>query len=80
MANTKIIHNDIPADFDPYLWKCDSCGKERKYTQEEITTTHKPWPDPHNHDRDYYLTCPFCGKGVMEPPELVFFSGAFEEF
>jgi hypothetical protein len=38
MANTKIIHNDIPADFDPYLWKCDSCGKERKYTQEEIDT------------------------------------------
>jgi len=75
MANRKIIHNGIPEDFDPYIWKCDSCGKERKYTQEEITTTHKPWPDPQNHDRDYYITCPFCGKGVMEPPELVLFGG-----
>ena len=79
MANTKVVKN-IPVDFDPFLWKCDACGKERKYTQEEINTTHKPWPDPHNRDRDYYITCPFCHKGVMEPPELVLFSGAFEEF
>jgi hypothetical protein len=65
MANRKIIHNNIPEDFDPYLWKCDSCEKERKYTQEEINTTHKPWPDPQNHDRDYYLTCPFCATGSL---------------
>jgi hypothetical protein len=77
MANTKIIHNDIPADFDPYLWKCDSCGKERKYTQEEIDRQKKPWKDPQNHDRDYYVTCPFCNKGEMELPELVFFGGVF---
>jgi RNase P subunit RPR2 len=64
---------------DPYIWKCDSCGKERRYTQEEIDASHKPWPDPQNHDRDYYITCPFCNKGMMEPPTFVSFGGFLEE-
>lgn len=78
MANTKVVNN-MPTDVDPYIWKCDLCGKEKKYTQEEIDTTHKPWPDPQNHDRDYFITCPFCNKGVMNPPEFIFFGGLFEE-
>lgn len=77
MANTKVV-NDIPDEFDPFLWKCDSCKKERKYTQEEIDTTKKPFTNPQDHDRDYYVTCPFFRKGVMEPPELIFFGGLFE--
>lgn len=78
MANTKVM-TDIPDAFDPFVWKCDSCGKEKKYTQSEIDRTHKPYPDPQNHNRDYYVTCPFCHKGVMEPLELIFFGGLFEE-
>lgn len=78
MANTKVV-TEIPEEFDPFIWKCDSCGKEKKYTQNEIDRTHKPYPDPQNHDRDYYVTCPFCNTGIMEPPELVFFGGLFEE-
>jgi hypothetical protein len=79
MANTKIV-KQIPDEFDPFLWKCDSCGKERQYTEEEIDKTKKPYADPQNHPYDFYITCPFCSKGVMEPPELVSFSGAFEDF
>lgn len=77
MANTKVV-TEIPDAFNPFIWKCDICGKEKEYTQKEIDTTHKPYPDPQNHDRDYYVTCPFCHKGVMEPPELIFFGGLFE--
>jgi hypothetical protein len=62
-------------EHDPFLWKCDSCGKEKLYAQEEINNTHKPWPDPQNHERDYYVSCPFCTKGVMEPPTFVSFGG-----
>jgi len=79
MANTKFFPK-IPAEFDPYCFKCDSCGKEKQYTEEEIDTTKKPYPDPRNHAFDFYITCPFCKKGVMEPPEVVSFFGAFEEF
>jgi len=78
MANTKIV-TDIPDDFNPFRWKCGSCGKEREYTQGEIDKQKIPYPDPQNHPADFYVSCPFCGKGVMQPPELVFFGGAFEE-
>ena len=78
MANTRVV-NSIPDDFDPFRWRCSSCGKEREYTQEEIDKQKVPYPDPQNHDFDFYISCPFCQKGVMEPPELVFFGGAFEE-
>lgn len=79
MANSIVVKNLDTAfeQHDPYIWKCDSCGKERKYTQKEIDTTKKPWPDPQNHPSDNYVTCPFCTKGVMEPPEFVCFSGLF---
>jgi hypothetical protein len=79
MANTKIV-KEIPDDFDPFLWKCDLCGKEQPLTEEEIEKTKKPYPDPQNHPYDFYITCPFCKTGVIEPPELVSFSGAFEDF
>jgi hypothetical protein len=49
-------------------------------TEKEIEKTKKPYPDPQNHPYDFYITCPFCNKGVMEPPELVSFFGAFEDF
>jgi hypothetical protein len=67
------------SEHDPFIWKCDSCGKERKYTQEEIDRKKKPWPDPQKHDRDYYVTCPICHTGKMEPPTFVSFFGAFNE-
>lgn len=77
MANIIIVENMTTAlaQHNPFLWKCDRCGKEKLYTQEEIDTTHKPWPDPQNHDYDFYVICPFCGKGVMEPPTFVSFGG-----
>jgi hypothetical protein len=81
MANI-IVVKDMATVFekhDPFVWKCDSCGKEKLYTQKEIDTTHKPWPDPENHERDYYITCPFCNKGVMEPPTFVSFGGFLED-
>lgn len=78
MANTKVV-KQIPDDFDPFIWKCDSCGKEKQYTQEAIDSAKKLYPDPQNHDRDYYVACLDCNKGVMEPPELIFFGGLFEE-
>jgi hypothetical protein len=79
MANTKIV-TQVPDDFDPFRWRCDSCGKERVYSEEQIEKTKKPYPDPQNHPYDFYVSCPFCTKGVMEPPDLVFFGGAFEDF
>jgi hypothetical protein len=81
MANIIVVKDmaTVFEEYDPFIWKCDSCGKEKLYTQEEIDTTHKPWPDPQNHDRDYYVTCPFCDKGVMEPPEFVSFGGFLED-
>ena len=78
MANTRVV-NSIPDDFDPFRWRCSSCGKEREYTQEEIDKQKVPYPDPQNHDFDFYISCPICGKGVMQPPHMVFFGGAFEE-
>lgn len=81
MANIIVVKDmaTVFEEYDPFIWKYDSCGKEKLYTQEEIDTTHKPWPDPQNHDRDYYVTCPFCDKGVMEPPEFVSFGGFLED-
>ena len=79
MANTKIV-NEVPDDFDPFRWWCDSCGKEHVYSEEEIEKTKKPYSDPQNHPYDFYVSCPFCTKGVMGPPDLVFFGGAFEDF
>jgi ribosomal protein S27E len=79
MANTKIV-NEVPDDFDPFRWRCDACGKEQVYTEEEIEKTKKSYPDPQNHPYDFYISCPFCGKGIMEPPELTFFGGSFEDF
>ncbi|MBV9482094.1 MAG: hypothetical protein JO249_15300 [Acidobacteria bacterium] len=78
MAKTR-FGNHIPVDYDPYRWSCSRCGEEREYTQGEIDKLKKPYPDPQNHDFDCYISCPFCQKGVMEPPQLVFFGGAFEE-
>jgi hypothetical protein len=80
MANIIIVTDISKAleEHDPFLWKCDSCGKEKLYTQEEIDRKKKPWPDPQNHDRDYYVSCPFCTTGEMEPPTFVSFSGFLE--
>ncbi len=80
MANTKIFNKTTPNEFDPFLWKCDSCGKERQYTEEEIDKKKKPYADPQNHHYDFYVSCPFCKIGVMEPPEFVSFGGIFEDF
>jgi hypothetical protein len=81
MANIIIVNEknarQVFARHDPYIWKCDSCGKERKYTQQEIDMNSKPWPDPENHNYDFYITCPVCGKGVMEPPTFVSFGEIF---
>jgi phage terminase large subunit GpA-like protein len=78
MAKTKTVAS-IPDDFDPFRWRCRSCGKEREYTQEEIDKLNQPYPDPENHPADFYVSCPFCQKGIMEPPESVFLGGAFKE-
>ena len=81
MANIIVVKNMATAlsEHDPFIWKCGSCGKDRKYTQKEIDKTKKPWPDPQNHERDYYVSCPFCQKGEMEPPTFISFFGAFNE-
>jgi hypothetical protein len=78
MANTRSV-NHIPADYDPYRCSCSSCGRQREYTQREIDKLKKPYPDPQNHPADFYVSCSFCGKGVMGPPEFVFFGGAIED-
>jgi hypothetical protein len=78
MANTRIV-KEVPDDFDPFHRRCDPCGKERQNTEKMIEKTQKPYPDPKNHPYDTCITCPFCNK-VMEPPELVSFGGAFEDF
>ena len=74
------IVKKIPDDFDPFLWRCDLCGKEQSLTEEEIEKTKKPYPDPQKHPYDFYISCSFCSKGVMEPSELVSLFGAFEDF
>lgn len=82
MANIIVVTEKnakkVFAKHDPYIWKCDHCGKERKYIQKEIDKIHKPWPDPENHDTDFYIVCPFCNQGVMEPPTFVSFGGFLE--
>lgn len=72
MANTRIV-KEVP-------WGGDSCGKERQYSEKEIEKKKKPYPDPQNHPYDFYIPCLFCKTGVMEPPELVSFFGAFDDF
>lgn len=81
MANIIVVKDFSKAleEHDPFIWKCDLCGKERKYTQEEIDKQKKQWHDPQNHDRDYFVTCPFCRKGEMEPPTFVSFGGFFNQ-
>lgn len=79
MTNVKVIKKNQSFDFDPFNFKCNSCGKEKVYTDAEIDTKKKPYPDPQNYDYDFYITCPFCKKGVMEPPAFVSFHGAFED-
>lgn len=81
MANIIVVTDMSKAldEYDPFIWKCDSCRKEKKYTQKEIDTEKKPWRDPQNHDRDYYVSCPLCTKGKMEPPTFVSFGGIFNE-
>jgi hypothetical protein len=61
MANIIVVKDMSKAleEHDPFLWKCDSCGKKRKYTQEDFDTTHKPWPDPEKYDYAFFITCPF---------------------
>jgi len=80
MANVIVVKDmaTVLEEYDPFIWKCDRCGKERKYAQEEIDKIHKPWPDPQNHEYDFYITCPFCNQGVMEPPTFVSFGGFLE--
>lgn len=81
MANVIVVKNVGKAleEYDPFIWKCDSCGKDRKYTQKEIDKKKKPWPDPRCHERDYYVSCPFCNNGEMEPPTFVSFGGFLED-
>jgi hypothetical protein len=81
MANIIVVKDVSIAltEHDPFVWKCDRCGKERKYTQEEIDRKKKPWPDPLNHDRDYAVSCPFCDIGEMEPPTFVSFGGFLKD-
>jgi hypothetical protein len=80
MANIIVVKNMHSAleDHDPFLWKCNRCGKEHQYTQEEIDQKKKPWPDPKQHERDYCVSCPFCQTGEMEPPTFVSFGGFLE--
>lgn len=67
-------------DFDPFTFECDSCGKTKVYTEEEIEKVKKPHPKPETYMFDFFIPCPFCKKGFMEPPEMVSFFDPFEEF
>jgi hypothetical protein len=75
MADIKSLKHTVTnlSDFDPFTWACTSCGKTKVYTEEEIDKTKIPYPDPQNHDYDFYISCPFCKTGVMEPPAFVSF-------
>ena len=80
MADIKSLkHTTSLENFDPFEWKCTSCGKTSIYIEEEIDKTKKPYADPQNHDYDFYISCPFCAKCVMEPPEVVSFFGPFDD-
>lgn len=81
MANVKFLKNKQQPfdDYDPFEFVCTFCGKTKVYTEEEIDNRKKPYPDPQNHDYDFFISCPFCTKGVMEPPTFISFFGAFEE-
>lgn len=81
MANIIIVKDMSTAlsEYDPFLWKCDRCGKEKQYTQEEIDHKKKPWLDPEQHERNFSVSCPFCHTGEMEPPTFVSFGGFFAD-
>jgi hypothetical protein len=62
-------------DFDPFEFKCDSCGKTRVFTEAEIEVEKKKIPGGGG---DCYLLCRVCKEGHMQPPVVVQTSGIFE--
>lgn len=78
MANLKNI-TSMKEEFNPFAFECDSCGKTKVYTEEEIDKTQKPHPNPKEYAYDFFIPCPFCNKGFMEPPAFFSFLGAFED-
>ena len=65
-------------DYGTVEWKCDSCGKIKKYTPDESENAEVPRPNTNPEDLDYYVPCPFCKKGQMLPPTFNSFDEAFE--
>jgi hypothetical protein len=78
MANIQ-YKDALRDDFNPFRFSCDSCGKTKEYSEREIDKVKKPHPNPKEYAYDFFISCPFCEKGFMEPPEVVSFFGAFEE-
>ena len=78
MAKVKVIKNTD--DYDPFTFQCTSCGKKKVYTQEEIDKTKKPHPKPETYMFDFFIPCPFCKKGFMEPPTFVSFHDLEEKW
>lgn len=78
MANIQ-DKDDREEDLDPFRFACDSCGKTKVYDEDEIDKMKKPHPNPKEYAYDFFIPCPFCKKGFMEPPQVVSFFGAFED-
>ncbi len=78
MADLKNI-TSMKDDFDPFAFECDSCGKTKVYTDEEIEKVKKTHPNPKEYTYDFFISCPFCKTGYMEPPSFFSFFGGFED-
>ena len=70
----------VPKNFDPFLFECNMCGKTKKYTQEKIDKEKKTHPNPKEYAYDFYIPCPFCKEGYMEPPTFVAADDIFFDF
>jgi len=56
------------ADFDPFEFTCNYCGKKHVFTEEEIEKVKQKVSGT---DNEYYILCKMCKTGHMQPPELV---------
>ena len=79
ITNMKHI-SEMKDVFDPFAFECNSCGKSRVYSEEEIDKVKKPHPNPKDYAYDFFIPCPFCKIGFMEPPSFVSFLGEDDDF
>lgn len=65
--NTLDLLDYDPMEDFPFEWECMICGKTLLFTEKESEKRKIRHENPKNYDFDFFIPCPSCEKGFMQP-------------